>query len=157
MNPEFRPEEFEGEALLLSDPASPGELPPEQFDLWLDRLIDGEVAEPQRRALLSRLEQSPGGWRRCSLAFLEAQAGRDRPADGRGRPRRTIAGARIIRAISQRGQAATIGSDKVGSRAVCGGWAGRLARTGAAAGRRWSRSGAMAARTSAGDSRRDRA
>src|SRR5437773_2733963 len=77
MNPEFRPAEFEGEARALSDPASPGELPPEQFDLWLDRLTDGEVPEPQRRALLSRLEQSPGGWRRCALAFLEAQAWRE--------------------------------------------------------------------------------
>src|SRR5438477_7928584 len=82
MNPEFRPAEFEGvdrrdEALLLVDPAGPSELPPDDFDAWLDRLVDGEVAEPQRRALLSRLEQSPGGWRRCALAFLEAQAWRE--------------------------------------------------------------------------------
>jgi hypothetical protein len=65
------------EALALADPAGVDELPPEHLDAWLDRLVDGEVAEPQRRALLSRLEQSPDGWRHCALAFLEAQAWRE--------------------------------------------------------------------------------
>jgi hypothetical protein len=82
MNPEFTAGQGEGvegadEALSLFDPAAPTELPPEQLDVWLDRLVDGEVADPQRQALLSRLEQSPGGWRRCALAFLEAQAWRE--------------------------------------------------------------------------------
>jgi hypothetical protein len=41
-----------------------------QFDL----LVDGELGEEDRRALLSGLDGEPGGWRRCALAFLEAQA-----------------------------------------------------------------------------------
>ncbi len=41
-----------------------------QFDL----LVDGELGEEDRRALLGRLDGQPGGWRRCALAFLEAQA-----------------------------------------------------------------------------------
>jgi hypothetical protein len=39
----------------------------------LDRLVDGELDAPARRALLLRLESEPGGWRACALAFLEAQ------------------------------------------------------------------------------------
>jgi len=42
----------------------------------LDRLVDGELNETERRKLLLRLEHSPDGWRRCALAFLEAQAWR---------------------------------------------------------------------------------
>jgi hypothetical protein len=43
----------------------------------LDRLVDGELDAPARRSLLLRLEAEPGGWRRCALAFLEAQAWRE--------------------------------------------------------------------------------
>ncbi len=39
----------------------------------LDRLVDGELAEDERRRLLRRLEEEPAGWRRCALAFLENQ------------------------------------------------------------------------------------
>src|SRR5262245_61197611 len=42
----------------------------------LDRLVDGELDDHERRELLLRLEQFPGGWRRCALAFLEAQVWR---------------------------------------------------------------------------------
>jgi hypothetical protein len=42
----------------------------------LDRLVDGELDEAERRALLLRLDQAPQGWRHCALAFLEAQAWR---------------------------------------------------------------------------------
>lgn len=42
----------------------------------LDQLVDGELNETERRNLLLRLEHSPDGWRRCALAFLEAQAWR---------------------------------------------------------------------------------
>lgn len=38
-----------------------------------DRLVDAELSEPERRELLVRLDREPGGWRRCALAFLEAQ------------------------------------------------------------------------------------
>jgi hypothetical protein len=39
----------------------------------LDLLVDGELSEADRRALLLELEHDPDGWRRCALAFLEAQ------------------------------------------------------------------------------------
>src|SRR5262245_29020469 len=40
----------------------------------LDRLVDGELDVAGRRELLNALDEHPGGWRRCALAFLEAQA-----------------------------------------------------------------------------------
>lgn len=40
----------------------------------LDRLVDGELSQAERRALLAALDDEPGGWRRCALAFLEAQS-----------------------------------------------------------------------------------
>jgi len=40
----------------------------------LDRLVDGELSDADRRELLLRLEHEPHGWRRCALAFLEAQS-----------------------------------------------------------------------------------
>jgi hypothetical protein len=42
----------------------------------LDRLVDGELTEEDRKALLSALDEEPGSWRRCALAFLEAQSWR---------------------------------------------------------------------------------
>lgn len=46
-------------------------------DRLIDRLIDDELDGPQRRELLERLDRAPDGWRRCALAFLEAQAWRE--------------------------------------------------------------------------------
>jgi len=45
----------------------------------LDRLVDGELADDERRELLAALDDPQGvwrdqGWRRCALAFLESQA-----------------------------------------------------------------------------------
>jgi hypothetical protein len=42
-------------------------------DTRFDRLADGELDEAQRRELLAKLDNEPNGWRRCALAFLEAQ------------------------------------------------------------------------------------
>jgi hypothetical protein len=42
-------------------------------DRLVDRLVDGELADAERRELLLRLEREADGWRRCALAFLEAQ------------------------------------------------------------------------------------
>jgi hypothetical protein len=47
----------------------------------LDRLVDGELEEQERRECLARLEADPAGWRRCALAFLEAQAWRSAIGD----------------------------------------------------------------------------
>jgi anti-sigma factor RsiW len=46
-------------------------------DRLIDRLVDGALSESERRAVLSRLEGEPEAWRRCALAFLEAQAWRE--------------------------------------------------------------------------------
>jgi hypothetical protein len=48
---------------------------PEDSQL-LDRLVDDELTDAERRELLLRLERTPDGWRRCALAFLENQAWR---------------------------------------------------------------------------------
>jgi anti-sigma factor RsiW len=45
-------------------------------DVLLDRLVDGELSGDERRRLLASLEDRPDGWRRCALAFLEAQSWR---------------------------------------------------------------------------------
>lgn len=42
-------------------------------DLEIQRCIDGELSEDQQRALLTRLEGTPDGWRRLALAFVENQ------------------------------------------------------------------------------------
>ena len=39
-----------------------------------DLLVDGELNEAERRELLLWCERDPEGWRRCALAFLEAQS-----------------------------------------------------------------------------------
>ena len=51
-------------------------------DAAIDRLVDGDLTEAERRALLLRLENDPEGWRRFALAFLEDQAWR-RPSPDR--------------------------------------------------------------------------
>jgi len=45
-------------------------------DQLIDRLVDGELPETERRELLLRFENQPDGWRRCALSFLEAQVWR---------------------------------------------------------------------------------
>ena len=45
-------------------------------DTGFDRLVDDELSEEERRELLGRLDDEPSGWRRCALAFLEAQCWR---------------------------------------------------------------------------------
>ncbi|MFW5693118.1 MAG: hypothetical protein ACOCWL_02780 [Thermoguttaceae bacterium] len=45
-------------------------------DQRLDRLVDGELPETERHELLADLDRQPDGWRRCALAFLEAQCWR---------------------------------------------------------------------------------
>ena len=40
----------------------------------IDRLVSGDLSEPDRRSLLAWLDEEPTRWRACALAFLEAQA-----------------------------------------------------------------------------------
>lgn len=42
-------------------------------DQRFDRLVDGELSPDEYNDLLRSLDQRPDGWRRCALAFLEAQ------------------------------------------------------------------------------------
>jgi hypothetical protein len=46
---------------------------PVPLESRLDLLVDGELDDDERRALLDRLDTEPDGWKRCALAFLEAQ------------------------------------------------------------------------------------
>ena len=39
----------------------------------LDRLVDGELSPGERQQVLRWLDMREDGWRRCALAFLEAQ------------------------------------------------------------------------------------
>ena len=48
----------------------------QQDDILFDRLVDGELSAAERQQLLASLDDRPGGWRRCALAFLEAQTWR---------------------------------------------------------------------------------
>jgi len=43
-------------------------------DARFDRLVDGELSADEYKSLVAGLDDEPGGWRRCALAFLEAQA-----------------------------------------------------------------------------------
>jgi hypothetical protein len=43
-------------------------------ELRYERLVDGELTREDYRALVAALEEEPGGWRRCAMAFLEHQA-----------------------------------------------------------------------------------
>ena len=54
---------------------------PANDDLRFDLLVDGELSDIERRQLLAGLDDEPGGWRRCALAFLEDQAWRQSMQD----------------------------------------------------------------------------
>jgi len=45
-------------------------------EVIFDRLVDGELTPTERRQLLASLDDRPEGWRRCAIAFLEAQSWR---------------------------------------------------------------------------------
>lgn len=55
--------------------------PPTIDDAALDRLVDGDLDDAERRSLLLSLDSEPDGWRRCALAFLEAQSWREAIGD----------------------------------------------------------------------------
>jgi len=46
-------------------------------DTRFDRLVDDELGEEERRELAGPTGRRTGGWRRCALAFLEAQCWRE--------------------------------------------------------------------------------
>jgi len=57
-------------------------------EVMLDRLVDGELSAEHRRAFLAAMEHSEDGWRRCALAFLEAQSWRSEFKQLVGSPQR---------------------------------------------------------------------
>ena len=57
-------------------------------DRRIDLLADGELSDEARCGLLARLDRESDGWRRCALAFLEAQAWR---GETRSMVRETVA------------------------------------------------------------------
>jgi len=54
-------------------------------DQLLDLLVDSELDESRRREVIRALETEPGGWKRCALAFLEAQKKDEQTAVRAGR------------------------------------------------------------------------
>ena len=44
------------------------------ISVQIDRLVSGDLPEPDRRSLLAWLDEEPTRWRACAIAFLEAQA-----------------------------------------------------------------------------------
>jgi hypothetical protein len=50
---------------------------PLRTDAFLDRIVDGSLTPTQLREAVDRLEREPEGWKRCALAFLEAQCWRE--------------------------------------------------------------------------------
>ena len=39
----------------------------------IDQIVDGDLTPAELRAAIERLDRQPDGWRRCAMAFLEAQ------------------------------------------------------------------------------------
>jgi hypothetical protein len=46
-------------------------------DAFIDRIVDGELTPAELRAAIDRLDHEPDAWKRCALAFLEAQCWRE--------------------------------------------------------------------------------
>jgi len=64
-------------------------------DQRFDRLVDGELGPEEYNDLLRSLDQRPEGWRRCALAFLEAQAFRRELAELAGEPDMSVRASRL--------------------------------------------------------------
>jgi hypothetical protein len=46
-------------------------------DDFIDRIVDGALTPAELGAAVDRLDREPDGWKRCALAFLEAQCWRE--------------------------------------------------------------------------------
>ena len=57
--------------MIDTDPRPPS---PDDF---FDQIVDGGLTPAQLREALDRLDREPDGWKRCALAFLEAQCWRE--------------------------------------------------------------------------------
>jgi hypothetical protein len=77
-------------------------------DAMIDRLVDGELSGDERRELLASFDVQPDGWRRCALAFLEAQTWRSQM--------RQIVAPNAISPVSRDASAATLESSRPSKR-----------------------------------------
>ena len=48
--------------------------PMQTIEDLIDRMVDGGMTPDELRKSIERLDATPEGWRRCALAFLEAQS-----------------------------------------------------------------------------------
>ncbi|MDX1962957.1 MAG: hypothetical protein SFX18_07380 [Pirellulales bacterium] len=48
-------------------------LSPHEWQIWLDRAVDGELSSAEEQQLLRQLDRQPERWRACALAFWEAK------------------------------------------------------------------------------------
>jgi hypothetical protein len=71
-------------------------------DPRFDQLVDGELGDNERRELLAGLDRQPGGWRRCALAFLEAQCWKQSFATTAREGLLTTAGTKSLRPAQSR-------------------------------------------------------
>ena len=46
-------------------------------DRFIDRIVDGTLTPAELRGAIDLLEREPDGWKRCAMAFLEAQSWRE--------------------------------------------------------------------------------
>ena len=98
----------------------------------IDRLVDGDLPEVERRELLLRLENDPEGWRRCALAFLEDQAFRQAlvgSASAANRPELTLDTPNIPRRRKAWLRHAPIAATVIASTFAAGFAAGGLSKT----------------------------
>jgi len=84
----------------------------------IERLVDGELTQAERRSVLMKLDQDGEGWRRLALAFLESQALRE----GLRRPVRTLSPASVapvsIARVTASAEAVTPASSRTSSKSM---------------------------------------
>jgi hypothetical protein len=52
------------------------------LDDCIDQIVDGSLTPAELRAAVARLDSEPGAWKRCAVAFLEAQCWREAMRSG---------------------------------------------------------------------------
>ena len=55
--------------------------PSDDREILIDRLVDNELTDAERRELLLSFDADPLAWRQCALAFLEAQSWKSEMTD----------------------------------------------------------------------------
>lgn len=79
----------------------------------IELLVDGELPEAERAGLFSEIEATPGGWRRCALAYAEVQVISDSFDGGR-----TVGGTPVRRWWRMGGMAAALAAAFLAGRMI---------------------------------------